>query len=347
MKLATLAKGGRDGTLAIVSRDLTRAVVARDAVAGLLTMQQLLDDWDEHELAVKRAAAELEQAVEGTRAPPFPIFPFDPAQCASPLPRAYQFLDGSAYVNHVELLRKSRGAEMPASFWTDPLMYQGCSDAFLAPTEPIRLADEAWGIDLEGEVAVVTGDVPMGTPADRALEHVRLLMLCNDVSLRNVIPPELAKGFGFVHGKPPSAFSPVAVSPDELGGAWRAGKVHLPYLAFVDGAPLGRPDAGVDMTFSFADLIAHAAKTRRLSAGTIIGSGTVSNKLEGGPGKPVAAGGAGYTCIAEVRTVETILAGKPSTPYLRFGSRVRLEMRDGEGRSVFGAIEQVVADPAG
>ena len=226
------------------------------------------------------------------------------------MPRAYQWADGSAYVNHVELVRRARGAEMPASFWTEPLMYQGGSDTFLGPRDAIALADEAWGIDLEGEVAVITDDVPMGVTAEEAGEHICLLMLVNDVSLRNLIPAELAKGFGFFHGKPSTAFSPVAVTPDELGPAWRDGKVHLPLLASVNGKLLGRPNAGVDMTFSFPQLIAHAAKTRRLAAGTIVGSGTVSNKLDGGPGKPVDQGGAGYTCLAEVRTVETHARGQ-------------------------------------
>jgi fumarylacetoacetate (FAA) hydrolase len=281
--------------------------------------------------------------VDGTRPAPFETVDFDAGRCTAPLPRAYQWADGSAYVNHVELVRRARGAEMPASFWTDPLMYQGGSDAFLGPCEPIELAEEAWGIDLEGEIAVVTDDVPMGVSAEEAGDRICLLMLANDVSLRNLIPAELAKGFGFFHGKPSTAFSPVAVTPDELGPAWRDGKVHLPLLAWVNGVPLGRPDAGRDMTFSFHRLVAHAARTRRLGAGTIIGSGTVSNRLDGGPGRPLAQGGAGYTCLAEVRTVETILEGEPRTPFLKFGDRVRIEMLDERGRSIFGAIDQPVA----
>jgi fumarylacetoacetate (FAA) hydrolase len=245
-------------------------------------------------------------------------------------------------VNHVELVRRARGADMPASFWTEPLMYQGGSDAFLGPCDPIELADEAWGIDLEGEVAVVTDDVAMGASADEAVERIRLLMLVNDVSLRNLIPAELAKGFGFFHGKPSTAFSPVAVTPDELGPAWRDGKVHLPLQAWLNGKLLGRPNAGIDMTFSFPQLVAHAAKTRRLGAGTIVGSGTVSNKLDGGPGKPIEEGGAGYTCLAELRTVETLRQGGPKTPFLKFGDRVRIEMLDERGRSIFGAIDQQV-----
>jgi fumarylacetoacetate (FAA) hydrolase len=302
----------------------------------------LRDDWQSTHLKVARIYAELNEAVDGTRPVPFETIAFEEARCTAPLPRAYQWADGSAYVNHVELVRRARGAEMPASFWTDPLMYQGGSDAFLGAHDAIELADEAWGIDLEGEVAVVTGDVPMGTTAEDAGDYICLLMLANDVSLRNLIPAELAKGFGFFHGKPSTAFSPVAVTPDELGSAWRDGKVHLPLIAAVNGTLLGKPNAGVDMTFSFPELIAHAAKTRPLGAGSIIGSGTVSNRLDGGPGKPVAQGGAGYTCLAEVRTVETILEGKPRTPFLKFGDRVRIEMLDEGGRSIFGAIDQQV-----
>jgi fumarylacetoacetate (FAA) hydrolase len=260
----------------------------------------------------------------------------------SPLPRAHQWADGSAYVNHVELVRKARGAEMPDTFWTDPLMYQGGSDAFLDPREPIRMADEAWGIDMEGEVAVIVDDVPMGASREEAAAAIRLVMLVNDVSLRGLIPAELAKGFGFFQSKPSSAFSPVAVTPDELGEAWNGGKVALPLLVDYNGKPFGRADAGTDMTFDFPTLVAHAAKTRPLSAGAIIGSGTVSNKLDGGPGKPVAEGGVGYSCIAEIRTIETIEHGAPKTPFMRFGDTVRIEMKDGRGHSIFGAIEQTV-----
>src|SRR4029079_2802720 len=260
----------------------------------------------------------------------------------APLRRAYQWADGSAYVNHVELVRRARGAEMPASFWTEPLMYQGGSDTFLGARDAIVLADEAWGVDLEGEVAVVTDDVPMGASAEEAGERICLLMLVNDVSLRNLIPAELGKGFGFFHGKPSTAFSPVAVTLDEFGPAWIDGKVHLPLLASVNGVPLGRPNAGVDMTLSFPQLISHAAKTRRLAAGSIIGSGTVSNKGGDGPGKPIGEGGAGYTCLAELRTVETLLQGKPTTPFLQFGDRIRIEMLDETGRSISGAIDQQV-----
>ncbi len=259
------------------------------------------------------------------------------------MPRAYQWADGSAYVNHVELARKARGAAMPASFWTDPLMYQGGSDAFLAPRDPIRVADESFGIDMEGEIAVVTGDVPMDVPASEAAEYIRLVLLVNDVSLRNLIPDELAKGFGFFQSKPSAAFSPVAVTPQALGEAWDGGKLHLPLAVDLNGKPFGRADAGVDMVFDFPALIAHAAKTRPLCAGTIVGSGTVSNKgLDGGPGKPLAEGGLGYSCIAELRTIETLRSGKPQTPFMRFGDTVRVEMKDAKGRSIFGAIEQEV-----
>jgi len=334
MKLATLKTGGRDGTLVVVSRDLSRCCPV-PAIA--LTLQQALDGWDHARPQLEAVAAALE-AGEAEAA-----MPFDEAACASPLPRAYQWADGSAYVNHVELVRKARNAEMPASFWTDPLMYQGGSDSFLGPRDPIVMADEAWGIDLEGEVAVVTGDVPMGATRDQAARAIRLIMLVNDVSLRGLIPAELGKGFGFFQSKPSSAFSPVAVTPDELGAAWDGGKVHLPLLSAINGRPFGKPDAGVDMTFDFPTLVAHAAKTRPLCAGTIIGSGTVSNKdPDGSPGRPVAEGGVGYSCLAEIRTIETIRDGKPSTPFLRFGDRVRIEMRDAAGASIFGAIDQEV-----
>ena len=344
MKLATLRNGTRDGALAVVSRDLKLAARAEDVVAGLGTLQALLDDWDELAPKVARVAAELNEAADGGRRAPFATFAFDPGKAMAPLPRAYQWADGSAYVNLVELVRRARGAEMPASFWTDPLMYQGGSDAFLGPMENILVADTAYGVDLEGEVAVITGDVPMAVDAADASDAIRLVMLVNDVSLRNLIPGELAKGFGFFHGKPSTAFAPVAVTPDELGPAWRDCKVHLALRAAINGVALGAPNAGKDMTFSFTDLIVHAAKTRRLAAGTIVGSGTVSNKgADGGPGRPVAEGGAGYTCLAEVRVVETILEGKPRTPFLSFGDTVRLEMLDAAGASMFGAIDQKVA----
>jgi fumarylacetoacetate (FAA) hydrolase len=337
MKLATLKDGSRDGTLVLVSRDLARAIAVPEIAP---TLQAALDEWDAVASHLEKVYAQLNEG-KTTRA-----IAFDARQAHSPLPRAYQWADGSAYVNHVELVRRSRGATMPAESWTDPLMYQGGSDGFLAPTDDIVFADEAWGIDFEAEVAVITGDVPMGATPQLAELQVRLLMLVNDVSLRNLIPAELSKGFGFFQGKPASSFSPVAVTPDELGGAWRDGKLHLALMTTLNGALFGRPNAGVDMTFSFPQLIAHAAKTRALAAGTIIGSGTVSNKESGGPGRPAASGGVGYSCIAEQRTVETILAGKPSTPFLRFRDRVRIEMRDGGGQSIFGAIEQTVSKPS-
>ncbi|PWC46712.1 fumarylacetoacetate hydrolase family protein [Azospirillum sp. TSA6c] len=332
MKLASLKAGGRDGTLVVVSRDLTRAVPVPEIAR---TLQAVLDDWT-------ALAPKLEEAYRALNANPSSGRPFDPALAASPLPRAYQWADGSAYVNHVELVRKARGAEMPPSFWTDPLMYQGCSDSFLAPTDPIPAATEAWGIDFEAEIAVITGDVPMGVSAEAARGQIRLLMLVNDVSLRNLIPAELGKGFGFFQSKPASSFSPVAVTPDELGESWDGAKLHRPLVTTLNGEPFGKPDAGVDMTFDFPTLIAHAAKTRHLAAGSIVGSGTVSNKLDGGPGKPVDAGGVGYSCLAELRMIETIEHGAPKTPFMRFGDRVRIELFDAAGASVFGAIDQQV-----
>ena len=332
MKLATLKNGTRDGRLVIVSRDLT---LYTDASFLAPTLQAALDDW-------QRIAPHLAALADSLDVGAVPAERFHEHKTHAPLPRAYQWADGSAYVNHVELVRRARGAEMPESFWTDPLMYQGGSDSFLGPRDPIRLADEAWGIDMEGEVAVVVDDVPMGAGVEEARAAIRLVMLVNDVSLRNLIPAELAKGFGFFQSKPSTAFSPVAVTPDELGEAWDGGKVHLPLLVELNGKPFGRADAGIDMTFDFPKLIAHAAKSRPLAAGSIVGSGTVSNKLDGRPGKPIAEGGAGYSCIAEIRTIETIRDGKPSTPFMRFGDHVRIEMKDKAGRSIFGAIEQTV-----
>ncbi|MIL09804.1 FAA hydrolase family protein, partial [Salmonella enterica subsp. enterica] len=330
--LASLKNGSRDGQLVVVSRDLTHYT---DASFLVPTLQDALDDW-------ARVAPHLEAMAESLEHDAVPTLRFHEHDAESPLPRAYQWADGSAYVNHVELVRRARGAEMPASFWTDPLMYQGGSDAFLGPRDAIVMADEAFGIDMEGEIAVIVDDLPAGASVDEAREAIRLVMLVNDVSLRGLIPAELAKGFGFFQSKPSSAFSPVAVTPDELGDAWDGGKLHLPLLVDVNGQAFGKANAGVDMTFDFPQLIAHAAKTRPLCAGTIIGSGTVSNKLDGGPGKPIAAGGAGYSCIAEIRTIETIEGGGPKTPFLRFGDTVRIEMKDADGRSIFGAIEQTV-----
>jgi fumarylacetoacetate (FAA) hydrolase len=333
MKLATIKDGSRDGYLVVVSTDLTRCVSA-EMIAP--TLQAALDDWG-------RIVHKLEGLAEQLEHGSVPAERFHERHCLSPLPRAYQWVDGSAYVNHIELVRKARGAEMPASFRTDPLMYQGGSDTFLSPREPIRFADTAGGIDFEGEVAVIVDDVPAGASREVALSKVRLLMLVNDVSLRNLIPAELAKGFGFLQSKPSSAFSPVAVTPDELGAAWSDGKLSLPLLATLNKQPFGRPDAGRDMTFDFGTLIAHAAKTRALVAGSIIGSGTVSNKgADGGPGKSIADGGDGYACVAELRTIETIKGGKPVTPFLAFGDTIRIEMKDARGHSIFGAIEQTV-----
>jgi fumarylacetoacetate (FAA) hydrolase len=327
VKLATIKDGTRDGRLAVVSRDLARAVHA-DGIAG--TMQQALDDWRATSPKLAALAAALEAGTAGG------AFAFDPSAAMAPLPRAHHWVDGSAYVNHVELVRKARGAEMPASFWTDPLVYQGGSDDFLGPTEDAPFVSEDWGIDLEGEVAVITDDVAMSTDPQAARAHIKLVMLVNDWSLRNLIPGELAKGFGFYQSKPATAFSPVAVTPDELGEAWDGGKVHLPLVVHLNDKLLGRPNAGVDMTFDFGQLIAHVTRTRRLGAGAIVGSGTISNYDRS----------LGSCCLAEVRMLETVARGKPSTPFMSFGDRVRIEMFDSRGESIFGAIEQrVVRSP--
>jgi fumarylacetoacetate (FAA) hydrolase len=332
MKLASL-KHGRDGQLVVVSRDLTRAC---DAAAIAPTLRQALDDW----AAAEPRLTELADSLEAGR---IAHFPFDAKKCAAPMPRSFGWADGSAYVNHVALVRKSRGADVPASFWTDPLMYRGGSDGFLGPCDDIPIGDLAWGVDLEAEVAVVLGDVPQAAATKETASAIKLLMILNDVSLRNLIGPELAKGFGFVQSKGQTAFAPVAVTPDELGAAWDGAKVNLPLLSYVNGAPFGRPNAGVDMTFDFPTLISHAVKTRPLNAGAIIGSGTVSNRdPDGSPGKPVPEGGVGYSCIAEIRSVETIRHGAPKTPFLQYGDRVKIEMLDAAGRSIFGAIDQEV-----
>jgi fumarylacetoacetate (FAA) hydrolase len=322
MKLASL-RGGRDGRLAVVSRDLARAVLSPQIAP---TLQAALDDWEGAAPRLETLSAALNAGKAAD------AFAFDPALCASPLPRAYQWADGSAYVTHVELVRKARGAELPASFWTDPLMYQGGSDGFIGPTDPILAADEDWGIDFEGEVAVVTGDVPYGATVEEAARRIKLVMLVNDVSLRNLIPGELAKGFGFFQSKPASAFSPVAVTPDELASAWRDGRLNRPLLVHLNGEKFGSPDAGTDMVFNFPQLIAHAAKTRALAAGTIVGSGTISNRDHS----------VGSACIAERRMLEQIEHGAPVTPFLKFGDRVRIEMTDANGHSLFGAIDQHV-----
>lgn len=333
MKLATIKNGTRDGRLVVVSRDLTQCT---DASSAARTLQGALDDWD-------RAGPRLRDLGLALETGAIPAERFHERDCESPLPRAYQWADGSAYVNHVELVRKARGAEMPKSFWNDPLMYQGGSDSFLGPRDAIVVVDENHGPDFEAEIAVITSDVPMGISPINAISCIQLIMLVNDVSLRNLIPAELAKGFGFFQAKPSSAFSPVAITPDELEDHWLGGKVLYPLLTSLNGTLFGKPNAGVDMTFNFGDLIAHAAKTRPLAAGTIIGSGTVSNRdVNDGPGLPISEGGHGYACIAEQRTVETIRLGEPKTPFMRFDDTIRIEMMDAKRRSIFGAIEQTV-----
>lgn len=325
MKLASYNNGRRDGQLMLVSRDLTKTV-AVPAIAH--TMQQLLDGWD----LLKPQLQELYDALnegmlDNAQA-------FDEAKCLSPLPRAYQWADGSAYVNHVELVRKARSAEMPETFWTDPLFYQGGSDSFIAPKADIPLASEDWGIDFESEIAIITDDVPMGVSSDNAAKHIKLLMLVNDVSLRNLIPGELAKGFGFFQSKPSSSFSPVAVTPDELGARWEDSKVHLPLITHLNGELFGRPNAGIDMTFNFSQLVSHVAKTRPLGAGAIIGSGTISNYDRS----------AGSSCLAEKRMLEVIAEGKATTPFMRFGDTVRIEMLDDNNVTIFGSIDQKVVE---
>ena len=335
MKLASLNDGTRDGKLVVVSKDLTRC-----CAAGYIapTLQYALDNWE-------RVAPKLEALYTDVEHQAVPCERFHEREALSPLPRAYQWADGSAYINHVELVRKARNAEVPESFYHDPLMYQGGSDGFLAPRQDIPLGDVKWGCDMEGEIAVVTDDVPMGVSKEDAAGHIKLVMLVNDVSLRGLIPGELAKGFGFFQSKPASAFSPVAVTPDELGDAWQGSIIHLPLMVDYNGEAFGRADAGKDATFSLAYLVAHAAKTRSLGAGTIIGSGTVSNQgPDGDPGKPVSEGGAGYSCIAEIRMIETIATGDASTRFMQPGDTVRVEMRDKDGHSIFGAIEQTVVE---
>ncbi len=322
MKLASL-KDGRDGRLVVVDRRLQKCVAA-NGIAD--TLQHALDEWDN----LLPRLRELAEALESGRRRD--AQPFNPRLCAAPLARAFQIADGSAYLSHVELVRRARGSDMPPEFKTEPLMYQAVSDSIMGPMDPIIAADEAYGIDFEAEVAVITGDVPMGSSAEEAAEHIRLIMIMNDVSLRNLIPAELAKGFGFFHGKPPNAFSPVAVTPEELGSAWKDGKIHLPIISTYNGREIGRPDAGADMQFSFPQLIAHAAKTRPLGAGTIIGSGTVSNYDRS----------RGVSCLAEIRMIEKIEQGESKTSFMKFGDTIRIEMKDGAGQSVFGAIEQKV-----
>ena len=324
MKLATYKDGSRDGQLVVVSRDLGLAHYATGIASHL---QQVLDDWN----FLAPQLQDLYDLLNAGKARH--AFPFDPRQCMAPLPRAYQWADGSAYINHVELVRKARGAEVPASFYTDPLMYQGGSDDFLGPCDDVVVPSEAMGIDFEAEIAVVTGDVRMGASPEQALEGVRLVMLANDVSLRNLIPGELAKGFGFFQSKPATAFSPVALTPDELGAAWQGGRVHLALHSTWNGRKVGMCDAGPEMTFHFGQLIAHIAKTRNVRAGSIVGSGTVSNKDWA----------KGYSCIAEKRCIETIEHGQPCTGFMQFGDTIRIEMRGADGQSLFGAIDQQIA----
>lgn len=331
MKLASL-KDGRDGRLVIVSRDLSQAVETSDIAP---TLQAALDEWDV-------VAPQLEARFELLQAGQIESFAFDQAACASPLPRAFAWMDGSAYLNHVELVRKARGAEVPESFYSDPLMYQGGSDTFIGPRDAIIASDEAHGIDMEAEITVITDDVPMGVSAKDAEGHIKLIMLVNDVSLRGLIPNELRKGFGFVQGKASSAFSPVAVTPDELGSAWEDSTIDLPLLVDYNGKAFGKANVKTDMTFNMAELVAHAARTRELCAGSIIGSGTVSNKFEGGEGKKIEDGGVGYSCIAEIRMIEKIQTGEFKTPFMRFGDSVGIEMHNEKGQSIFGRIENIV-----
>ena len=326
MKLASINQG-RDGELIVVDNQMQRYVSATEIAP---TLQAALDNWDNCKEPLAALYLQLENGEIDSQA-------FNSEICASPLPRAFQWADGSAYVNHVELVRKARNAEMPSSFWTDPLMYQGGSDSFLGPREDIAVADEAWGIDFEAEVAVIVGDVPMGISSSEATKYIHLVMLVNDVSLRNLIPGELAKGFGFFHAKPSSAFSPVAVTPDVLGSAWDGAKLHLPLRAILNGDLVGKPNAGVDMTFDFGQLIAHAAKTRPLCAGTIVGSGTVSN-LDRSKGS---------CCLAEVRMLETIANGSATTEFMSFGDRIQIDMLDDNGQSIFGEIDQKVTKYVG
>jgi fumarylacetoacetate (FAA) hydrolase len=332
MKLATYKDGSRDGQLVVVSRDLSTAHYATGIAHKL---QQALDDWNFispqlHDLYMTLNQGKARHA-----------FPFDPAMCMAPLPRAYQWADGSAYINHVELVRAARNSEVPTSFYADPLMYQGGSDDFMGPCDDVVVPSEDFGIDFEAEIAVVTGDVPMGATPAQALDGVRLLMLVNDVSLRNLIPAELAKGFGFFQSKPASAFSPLAVTPDELGDAWQGGRVHLTLQSTWNGRKVGMCEAGPEMTFHFGQLIAHITKTRNVRAGSIVGSGTVSNKaveVDGRKEWPK-----GYSCIAEKRAIETILDGQPSTAFMKFGDTIRIEMKGKDGQTIFGAIDQTIA----
>jgi len=324
MKLGSLKEGGRDGTLIVVSRDLKQAVKATGIAP---TLQAALDDWSK---LAPRLNALSDELNAGSAAGAFAL---DMTALAAPLPRAYEFVDGSAYLPHVERVRRARGAEVPASFYVDPLMYQATSAGFLGPRDAVVVPSEEYGIDLEAEVVVVTDDVPMAVSAEQAAGHIQLVGLVNDVSLRGLIPGELAKGFGFLQSKPRSALSPVFVTPDELGAAWQGEKLHLPMRTWLNGQWFGEAECGVDMQFNFAQLVAHAAKTRPLTAGTIVGSGTIANEDTS----------KGASCLAEQRTVETLRDGKPTTPFLKFGDTLRIDVTDAQGASIFGAIEQVIA----
>ena len=328
MKLATLKNGTRDGQLVVVSRDLFRCCAVGEIAS---TMQQALDAWEEVGPALQRVYASLNSKTAGN------AMPFDETLCHSPLPRAYQWVDGSAFLNHVELVRRARGAKVPESFYSDPLVYQGGSDSFIGPRDDM-IADESWGLDFEAEVGVVTGDIPIGATPAAAIDSIRLVMLINDVSLRNLLRTEITKELGFVQSKPATAFSPVAVTPDELGDSWKGGKVHLPLKVHVNDELFGHPDAGQDMTFGFGEIISHIARTRELEAGSIIGSGTVSNKQAHLWGSSIRNGGVGYCCLAELRMYETIEQGQPATPFLRAGDTVRIEMSDAAGATIFGTI---------
>ena len=323
MKLGSISDNSRDGCPVLVDRCLRYMVPVKDVIDN---WQLAIENWSEVSPELEKIYEKLDKGLaEGASA-------YDRSKLAAPFPRAYQWLDGSAYVTHVELLRKARGVELPANFWVDPLMYQGGSDHFLGPCETIKIKDINWGVDFEGELAVVVDDVPLGISENKAEQHIKLIMLVNDISLRNLIPDELNKGFGFVHGKPPSAFGPLAITPDTIGQSWKDGKVHLPLLIKLNGKKVGFANAGVDMTFSFPELVAHAAKTRRLRAGTIIGSGTISNSDQQH----------GYSCIAEIRMIETINEGAPHTPFLQYGDKITMEMFASDGQSIFGSLEQTV-----
>ena len=323
MKLGSISDNSRDGCPVLVDRGLRYMIPVNNVIDN---WQLGIENWSAVSPKLEKIYEKLDKGLaEGA-------IPYDRSKLSAPFPRAYQWLDGSAYVTHVELLRKARGVELPANFWVDPLMYQGGSDHFLGPCETIKIKDINWGVDFEGELAVVVDDVPLGISENKAEQHIKLIMLVNDISLRNLIPDELNKGFGFVHGKPPSAFGPLAITPDTIGQSWKDGKVHLPLLIKLNGKKVGFANAGVDMTFSFPELVAHAAKTRRLRAGTIIGSGTISNSDQQH----------GYSCIAEIRMIETINEGAPHTPFLQYGDKITMEMLASDGQSIFGSLEQTV-----